>query len=130
MESLDNYDDKVPVLRISYEQLCEKIRTQDKERNLVERRDEIRRTDYLNKQVKHPTNRSTVRSRGLNERNGKKLATNLLKQSLESSSKNNVEKVWQKAWSQFTLYKADLDRTLSYCSSIDYARLETAIAQW
>ena len=121
MESLVN--DRVPVLRISYEQLCEKIRTQANERDVKERRDRGTTTENLGKK---PTNRTrSARSKELE--NEGQLTANLLKQTLKSSSKSNNERVWQWAWSQFNLHKADLDKILSTCTS---SKLDQAIEKW
>ena len=131
MESLQ--DDEVPVLRVSYEQLCERLQTRNQP--AASNDDRIKRDGCSDHYLEDRANRKLLKHNQSTERkDGRKVAANILKQTLESSRKNNTEKkVWEGAWSKWTRSKEELDATLAAAAVSGGSTFfipKSAITQW
>lgn len=120
-QSTENNDD-IPVLKVSYEQLCKRLETKKKAFVRKDNREVNDTGQYKN--LAHDKE-DNVRGRQIKLRTAKsstsRLAANLLKQSLDDKS----EGAWQEAWSQWSHHKKSLDKSLA-----DNTKLTQAIAQW
>ncbi len=127
MEPLE--DDKIPVLKISYYQLCGRLEKsrgkysnkEDGVNTLLKSKDEIP-SPRKNVHPINSTGRPTIE------------ATGVLKQSLERTQKDvRANEAWQGAWSKWSRRKDGLDKLLTQVSTsktVSCKSLDDAIEQW
>ena len=130
MEPLE--DDKIPVLKISYDQLCGRL---EKSRGNHSNKEDGVNTPGLLQQKKHeiPSPRKNVHA--INSTGRPSIEpTGVLKQSLERTRKDvRANEAWQEAWSKWSRRKDGLDKLLTQLSAskpVSCKRLDEAIEQW